>query len=95
VICALTWSSPPLEPPLVTVIVALDETRCSSATATSVYVVVALGETVFEPLRYTWTPSRYTVLAPLVVQVRVDDCPALIVVGDAVSCAVSEPPSSS
>jgi hypothetical protein len=53
VMLALTLSSPPLEPPLDTVTVALDETRWPSSTATSVYVFVALGETVFDPLLYT------------------------------------------
>jgi hypothetical protein len=50
-----------------------------------VYVFVAVGETTFDPLLYTWTPSKYTESASLVVQLRVDDCPELIVDGDAVS----------
>jgi hypothetical protein len=92
---AVSWSTPP-PPELLpdTVTVALDETRMPLSIATSVYVFVALGETVFDPLRSTWTPSRYTVSASVVVQVSVDDCPELIVDGDAVSFALSVPLSS-
>jgi len=53
-----------------------------------------VGETVFDPLLATWTPSRYAESASFVVHVRVEDCPELIVDGDAVSCALSEPESS-
>jgi hypothetical protein len=55
---AVSWSMPPPELLPETVTVALDETRWSPSTATSVYVLVAVGETTFDPLLSTWTPSR-------------------------------------
>jgi hypothetical protein len=58
--------------------------------------LVAVGETFFDPLFATATPSRYTDLALLVVHVRVEVSPALIVDGFAVRRAFSdEPPESS
>jgi hypothetical protein len=55
-----------------------------------------VGETFFDPLFATATPSRYTYRALLVVHVRVEVCPALIVDGFAVRRALNdEPPSSS
>jgi hypothetical protein len=56
-----------------TVTVALDETRPLSSTATRVYVVVAAGETLWDPDLATSMLFRYTWSASVVTHVSVED----------------------
>jgi hypothetical protein len=59
--------------------------------ATKVYVVVDVGDTVWEPLTATEAPFRVALAAFVEVQVRVELPPAVIEVGLAVTLAVGAP----
>ncbi len=71
-----------------TVTVAVDDTLPCAFWAASVYVVVAVGDTTVDPLAATLVPFNVTVVAFVVDQVTVLDCPARIDVGEAETVAV-------
>jgi len=72
----------------ITVTVTVDVTEPVALVATSEYVVVAVGETIRDPLAATAAPSSVIVVAFEVAHESVDDWPLLMLVGFAFSMAV-------
>jgi hypothetical protein len=80
---------PAVSPPLVTVtVVCADAVVPDEALATNVYVVVAVGETLCDPLTATGAPLRVALVALVDVQVSVELPPDVMEVGLAVIPAV-------
>jgi hypothetical protein len=74
-----------------TVTVAVSVVEPAELVATSVYVLVAVGDVLFDPLAETTAPSNVTWVAFDDVHVNIDDWPLWIEVGEAVRFAVGIP----